>query len=102
MPSVNVAKTTPCWWKILWKTCEFVSDYAYKAEKLENGLLVKIKANSFAKGVTLRLPENCKYLYSDNYFDMQAGEEKTVYVYGEEISAEQLEVTDFVKEKAHA
>ena len=86
----------------MWKTCEFVSDYAYKAEKLENGLLVKIKANSFAKGVTLRLPENCKYLYSDNYFDMQAGEEKTVYVYGEEISAEQLEVTDFVKEKAHA
>ena len=86
----------------MWHTCQFVSDYTYATEKTEKGLLVKIKANSFAKGVILRLPENYKYTYSDNYFDLQAGEEKTVCIYGKNICADNLEITDFAKEKAHA
>ena len=86
----------------MWHTCNFTSDYVYTTEKTENGLLVKIKANAFAKGVILRLPENCEYTYSDNYFDLQAGEEKTVCVFGKNIRAEDLEVTDFAKEKAYA
>jgi beta-mannosidase len=85
----------------MWHTCNFESNYTYKVKKTEKGLAVAIKAKSFAKGVTLRLPENCNYTYSDNYFDMQAGEKKTVYVYGE-ANTKDLVVTDFAKEIKNA
>ena len=85
----------------MWHTCNFASNYTYKVKKTEKGLAVTIKAKSFVKGITLRLPDNYKYTYSDNYFDMQAGEKKTVYVYGE-AKADALTVTDFAKEIRHA
>ena len=67
-------------------------------ETYEN-LKVTIKANKFAKGITLRLPENEKYIYSDNYFDLEAGEEKKVFIFGvKELDAKELVVTDFAKE----
>ena len=85
----------------MWHTCAFNSNYTYKVKKTENGLMVTLKAKEFAKGVTLRLPDNYKYTYSDNYFDMQAGEKKVVYVYGD-ANVEDLVVTDFAKEITHA
>lgn len=85
----------------MWHTCRFASKYTYKVKKTENGLAVTIKAKEFAKGITLRLPDNYKYTYSDNYFDMQAGEKKTVYIVGE-AKAEDLTVTDFAKEIKNA
>ena len=85
----------------MWSGCSFDSDYTYSVESAEDGLVVKIKANSFVKGVILRLPNNCRYVYSDNYFDLQAGEEKTVRIYGK-AQAEDLTVTDFAKERKHA
>ncbi len=81
----------------LWHNCKFQSDYRYTVKVENTGLKVTVKANSFAKGVTLRLPENCKYTYTDNYFDLEAGEEKTVYIYGA-TGEEVLTVTDFAKE----
>ena len=86
----------------MWHSCKFTSDYAYTVKETECGLAVTIQANAFAKAVTLRLPDNYKYSYSDNYFDMQAGEEKTVYICGKGAKAEDLEVTDFAKEIVHA
>jgi beta-mannosidase len=86
----------------MWSKCFGTSDYTYQAQPTATGLIVKIKANSFAKGVTLRLPENCGYTYSDNYFDMQAGEEKVVVISGGKVRVEDLEITDFAKETANA
>ena len=86
----------------MWHTCRFESDYSYSVKEMENGLVVTVKANSFVKALTLRLPDNYKYDYSENYFDMQAGEEKTVYIIGEGAKAENLEVTDFAKEITYA
>ena len=86
----------------MWHTCNFASKYKYKVKKTKQGsLAVTIKAKEFVKGVTLRLPNNYAYTYSDNYFDMQAGEKKTVYVYGN-AEAKDLTVTDFAKEIKHA
>ena len=85
----------------MWHTCAFNSNYTYKVKKTEKGLIVTLKAKEFVKGVTLRLPDNYKYTYSDNYFDMQAGEKKVVYVYGN-ANVEDLVVTDFAKEITHA
>ncbi|MBQ9713717.1 MAG: hypothetical protein IJV83_00155 [Clostridia bacterium] len=86
----------------MWHTCNFASDYTYVVKETEKGLAVTLKAGAFAKAVTLRLPNNCNYDYSDNYFDMQAGEEKTVYVYGAGAKANELTVTDFAREIKNA
>lgn len=99
---VNGETLTTVYSHDLWQNCFGTSDYTYQTQPTASGLIVKIKANAFVKGVTLRLPENCGYTYSDNYFDMQAGEVKVVVISGENASAENLEVTDFAKEIAHA
>lgn len=83
----------------MWKTCRFESDYHYRAEVRQNSMAVTIKAKQFAKGVTLRLPNNEHYFYSDNYFDMEAGEERTIFIFGTEgVKASGLTVTDFAGE----
>ncbi len=85
----------------MWHNCQFSSDYSYTVTEENGKLAVTVKANAFAKGVTLRLPENCNYTYSDNYIDLQAGEEVTVYIYGTEPGdAQKLQVTDFGRETA--
>jgi beta-mannosidase len=99
---VNGEKVTCVYSYDMWKSCQFTSDYTYNVKATDCGLAVTIKANAFVKAVTLRLPDNYKYCYSDNYFDMQAGEEKTVYICGKDAKAEDLEVTDFAKEIVHA
>ena len=80
----------------MWHDCKFASDYNYTVTPKDDCLAVTFTAKQFAKGITLTLPDNYKYRYSDNYFDLQAGEQKTVYVYGR-ANAEQLVVTDFAK-----
>lgn len=80
----------------MWMNCQFESDYSYHANEIEDGMIVTVKARKFAKGVILKLPENEKYTYSDNYFDLQAGEEKTVVIHGK-ASIEDLVVTDFTQ-----
>jgi len=86
----------------MWHTCAFKSKYGYKATKTDDGLAITFKAKTFVKGVTLRLPDNYKYTFSENYFDLQAGEKKTVYIFGKDIQESDLVVTDFAKECAHA
>ena len=43
-----------------------------------NKLYVKIKSNYFAKGVNIRT--SSKLNYSENYFDLDANQEKTVSI----------------------
>ncbi len=83
----------------MWHNCRFESDYTYETAELADSMVVTLKANTFAKGITLRLPENCKYTYSDNYIDLQAGEEATVYIYGTQPGdSKKLKITDFGRE----
>ncbi len=85
----------------MWHSCRFASDYSYTVAEEDGKLAVTIKANSFAKGITLRLPDNYKYTYSDNYIDLQAGEQTTVHISGTKLGdAKNLLVTDFGRETA--
>lgn len=68
-----------------------VDDYTIRAT---------VTANSLAKSVFFMLPENCKCSYSDNYIDVEAGEEKMVIISSKEkISTSDVRVSDLVSEK---
>ena len=83
----------------MWQGYDFESVYDYTVKYDDNVATVTISAEKFAKGVTLRLPENCQYTYSDNYIDIQADEKKTVKIYGvSEEALEGLVITDFARE----
>ncbi len=83
----------------MWCRNVFESDYSYTVQYADGVAKVDITANKFAKGVTLRLPDNYKYTFSDNYIDIEAGGESTVYIYGAEVAdIEALTVTDFASE----
>ena len=85
----------------MWHTCRFTSDYTYKVEKLSDRYAVTVEAKQFAKGVIVRMKDNYRFTYSDNYIDLQAGEQTTLYIYGatdDDIAT--IEVTDFAKESA--
>ena len=83
----------------MWKGCKFESDYTYETKYNEGKIDITFKANKFAKEITVRLPENYKYIYSDNYIDVPAGEEKTVTIYGASLDdMSKIVVTDFAKE----
>ena len=85
-----------------WRNIRFESDYTYKIEKTdERTAKITVKANKFAKQVFVSANDNFKYLYSDNYFDVEAGREKTITVTSEdEIDENAFTVTDFAKETA--
>lgn len=83
----------------MWHDCKFNSNYTYSVAREGSKVAVKLSAKEFAKGITLRLPDNYKYTYSDNYIDLQAGEETIVYIDGVEDGKEkEIVVTDFAKE----
>lgn len=83
----------------MWSGYTFESDYTYEAKRDENKVFVTFHAKQFAKGITLRFPNNENYVFSDNYFDMEAGEEKTVVITGVgDVDIRNLFVTDFAKE----
>jgi hypothetical protein len=81
-----------------WKDCNFASDYEVSAEANGCTATIKVKANSFAKSVFFSFPDNYKYTYSDNYLDVEAGEERVITVTADEpIDITKLTVTDFAK-----
>ena len=85
----------------MWHTCRFTSDYTYKVDKLSDCYAVTVKAKQFAKGVIVRMKDNYRFTYSDNYVDLQAGEQTTLYIYGAtDDDVATIEVTDFAKETA--
>lgn len=80
-----------------WRKVSFESDYTWTAEKLSDTCIkVHIKANKFTKSVFISLPDNYKYIYSDNYLDLEAGQEATVTVTAEEaIDETKLTLCDY-------
>lgn len=94
--SYDGIKTTTLYSPDFWSGVKFESDYSVKKEQLdEKRIAVTVKANKFAKSVFINMPENYKRDYSDNYFDVEAGEEKTVIISSEEkIDVKDVEVTD--------
>ena len=81
-----------------WSKCDFESDYTVTTTANGNQAFVRVKANKFAKSVFISLPDNYKYTYSDNYLDVEAGEERTIVITADEaIDVAKLTVTDFAK-----
>lgn len=96
---LNGQKISNVYAENMWKGYSFESDYTYHVEEMQDKMVVTVKANQFVKGIILKLPENEKYIYSDNYFDLEAGEEKTILIEGcKDTSADKLTVTDFARE----
>lgn len=65
-------------WSFPYETLQTDIDIVSK-KRTDKGLLLVLKANSFAKYVFLDLATPT--LFSDNYFDMEKGEEKAVLIY---------------------
>lgn len=83
----------------MWSGYTFESDYVYDVKREGNKLFVTFKANRFAKGITLRFQDNANYVFSDNYFDLELGEEKTIIITGTNVAdIQNLFATDFAKE----
>ena len=83
----------------LWRGAKFTSDYDVEKEQLSDCCVkVTIKANAFAKSVFVSAKDNFKYTYSDNYIDVEAGQEKSVVITSKTpISKDAFTVTDFAK-----
>lgn len=65
----------------LWKELPFVSDVAYELRENEGGrYALKLRANAFARTVFLDYADNTGIVYSDNFFDMEKGEERLILI----------------------
>lgn len=65
----------------LWKDKDFVSDIIVSKKELsETEFSLKIKAKKFARAVFIDTPYELRPVISDNYFDMEAGEEREIIV----------------------
>ena len=80
-----------------YRDCDFKADYTVETEKVsDNELRVKIEAKTFVKGLFLSFKDNFKYIYSDNYLDIEAGDEKIVIIRSEDaIDASGLKAASF-------
>lgn len=68
-----------------WRTCDFKADYEIKTEKLSaHKIKVNIAAKTFVKGLFLSFKDNYKYLYFDNYIDIEAGDKISIIIESEE------------------
>ena len=83
----------------MWQTAEFNGTYTVKTEQVTPCKAnITVKANGFVKGLYLSFPENCSYQFSDNYLDLEDGQEVTVTVTTEHpIDLQQLMTTDYAK-----
>lgn len=73
----------------MWREFSFDNDFEYHLErKNEHRATLTIKAKSFVKSLFIHFPDNYKYLYSDNYLDLEMGDEVQVDI-------ECVEKTDF-------
>lgn len=68
---------SPCMWR---QGC-FAESVAFTVKQTqENACVVSVCSDRFAKAVRLQMPDNYRFTYSDNYFDLEAGEAKQVTV----------------------
>ena len=80
-----------------WRNVNFKSDYSYQTEKVADGCVkVHITANSFVKSLFISLPDNYKYIFSDNYLDMEAGQCATVTITADcDIDEKEITLCDY-------
>ena len=85
---------------MFWSNMDFQSDYTYSVNTLsDTEIEVTVNANKFAKQVFIHFENNFEYTYSDNYFDVEAGESVTIKVTNSKgIDASKMCITDFAKE----
>lgn len=64
-----------------WRGAEFENKFDYRLE-IEDDRHAKliVSAKSFVKSLFIRFPENCGYVYSDNYLNLEAGDEAIVSI----------------------
>lgn len=81
----------------LWKDKNFESELQYEIIKLsEKECEIKIKADKFARTVFIDTSDNVGVEYSDNFFDMEKGDEITVTIKSERpLCAEDVTVKTF-------
>lgn len=86
----------------LWSDGQFGSDYSFRIDKIsENKAKITVCAKSFVKSLTVSFSDNCNITYSDNYVDMENGDEITIEAESDfPIDFSTLKVTDFHKETA--
>ena len=96
--SFDGEKTTTLYSWDFWSSAKFESDYKSKISQIDkNRAAITIKANKFAKSVFVNFPENYKYDYSDNYIDVEPGEEKTIYVFCKDgVNISKVTITDIL------
>ncbi len=64
-----------------WSDCRLADGVKFSAKKTkENECVVTVCADRLAKAVRLSMPDDYKYFYSDNYFDLEAGETARITV----------------------
>lgn len=85
----------------LWKSCVFESDFEYSICPIdEYNAEITVKANKFTKSIFINFPNNCMVDYSDNYFDLEAGQSIKVKVVSNEIiDFNKIKITSFSNQK---
>ena len=80
-----------------WRSAKFSGAYTVESNLLEPcRAQLKIKATGFVKGLFLHFPDNYMYRYSDNYLDIEDGQEVTVEITAEQpIDLQQLTTADY-------
>lgn len=85
----------------LWKSCMFEKDFEYRVCPIDKyNAEIIVKANKFAKSIFINFPNNCMIDYSDNYFDLEAGQSINVRVASNEvIDFDKIKLTSFSNKK---
>lgn len=83
-----------------WMNVYFESDYDVEMEQLNDRQVnIKIHANKFTKSLFISHKDNFKFTYSDNYIDLEAGDDREIIVScDEKFDMKNLVVTDFAKQ----
>ncbi len=72
----------------MWHGFPTSNDYEYTLKKIDDKHAeLTVKANSFVKSLFIHFKDNYKYLYEDNYIDLEAGEERTINIESKEPSS---------------
>lgn len=79
-----------------WRDCNFNSDFTYEMQVINgNTAKIKIKANTFVKGLYFTFKDNFKYIFEDNYLDLEAGEEAVIEIKTENGDFSELKARSF-------
>ena len=81
-----------------WSSAEFTGSFTAQKELITPcKAAVRIQASGFVKGLFLSFPDNYKYRFSDNYLDLEDGEERVVEITAEApIDLSQLVMADYI------